>query len=61
MCGGFDERPAQRRGAGWPKTIAEGETAALLLPIAAGGVGEAVARHPTVIAEPIFGKGHDRP
>jgi hypothetical protein len=45
--------------ASWPREIAEGELAAVLLPLAAGRVGSGVGRHPRAIATPRF--THGRP
>lgn len=38
----------------WPKSIAEDEVAALLVPVFAGRVGTALGKHPKPVAEPSF-------
>jgi len=43
----------------WPESIAEGEVAAVLLPIAAGRVGPGVGRNPRALVSPQF--SHGRP
>jgi hypothetical protein len=43
--------------ASWPKKLADSQHGALLLPLPAGRVGNAVGRYPALAAEPIFGTG----
>lgn len=38
----------------WPSTLGESEIGALLIPVPAGRVGNAIGRHPRPIAEPTF-------
>jgi len=41
----------------WPAQLADGEIAAVLVPLAAGRVGVAAGRQPKLVASPIFSRG----